>query len=279
MPKSEILSPCGSSEAVFAAARCDADAVYLGVSRFSARRNAANFTFEELETAAEYLHSRGISVHVAINTLISDDEMPDALETLKSVCAAGADAIIIQDLGFAEYVKECAPEIERHASTQISVQTPSGFSLLENLGFRTAVLPRELTKEEIGEIRDKTSIRLEAFVHGALCMCVSGQCLLSAMLGGRSGNRGLCAQPCRLEFSAPGGTGHDLSLKDLSLIERADELTECGVSLLKIEGRMKRPEYVAAATAALRASLDGKSDPVLNRNLSAVFYAFFYPLL
>lgn len=271
MAEFEILSPCGSADCVFAAARCGADAVYLGASRFSARKNAGNFGEEELRAAVRYLHSRGISVHVTINTLISDSEMPDALETLRSVVLAGADAVIIQDLGFAEYVRRCAPDIERHASTQMSVMTPAGFSLLEALGFKTAVLPRELTKKEIKEIRERSNLRLEAFVHGALCMCVSGQCLFSAMLGGRSGNRGLCAQPCRLEFSAPGGTGHDLSLKDLSLIERVGELADCGVSLLKIEGRMKRPEYVAAATSALRASLDGKPNPDIKKHLSAVF--------
>ena len=271
MAKAEILAPCGSMESVYAAARCGADAVYLGIRQFSARANAENFSFGELKEAVRFLHARGITVHVALNTLMRDEELPKAVEALREVCRCGADAVIIQDLGFARLAEEFAPDIERHASTQMSVQTPTGFSLLERMGFETAVLPRELSESEIIEISERTTLRLEAFVHGALCMCVSGQCLFSAMLGGRSGNRGLCAQPCRLEFSAPGGTGHDLSLRDLSLIKRVSEIENCGVSLLKIEGRMKRPEYVAAAVSSLRSELDGERNEEIEKKLGAVF--------
>ncbi|MCM1364788.1 MAG: U32 family peptidase [Faecalibacterium sp.] len=269
--KTEILAPAGSFECVLAAVRCGADAVYLGMPGFNARRNAENFTVEELKKAIEYCHSVDVKVHVTLNTLVSDDEIPAVKETIKHVCQLGADVLILQDIGLAALVKESAPETERHASTQMSVQTPDGIKLLEGWGFTTAVLPRELTKDEIINIRKSTDIRLETFVHGALCMSVSGQCYLSAMLGGRSGNRGLCAQPCRLPFSAPGGTGHDLSLKDLSLVDKIGELREIGVDSFKIEGRMKRPEYVAAAVTSVKASLESKSRPEINDSLKAVF--------
>ncbi|MCM1544255.1 MAG: U32 family peptidase [Ruminococcus sp.] len=269
--KSEILAPAGSPECVLAAVRCGADAVYLGLSAFNARRNAENFDFEKLRKAIEYCHSVGVKVHITLNTLVSDDELPTAKELIKHVCQLGADVLILQDIGLAMFAKQLAPELERHASTQMSVQTPDGINLLKEWGFSTAVLPREMTKEEIINIRKSTDMRLEAFVHGALCMCVSGQCYLSAMLGGRSGNRGLCAQPCRLPFSAPGGTGHDLSLKDLSLVEQVNELSQIGVDSFKIEGRMKRPEYVAAAVTAVKSAMDSNDKPEITDALKAVF--------
>ncbi len=269
--KTEILAPAGSFECVLAAVRCGADAVYLGLPEFNARRNAENFSLEKLKEAIEYCHAVGVKVHITLNTLVSDDELPTAKEMIKHVCQLGADVLILQDIGLAALVAETAPEIERHASTQMSVQTPLGIKLLEKWGFSTAVLPREMTKQEIIDVRQSTSMKLEAFVHGALCMCVSGQCYLSAMLGGRSGNRGLCAQPCRLPFSASGGTGHDLSLKDLSLIESVNELREIGINSFKIEGRMKRPEYVAAAVTSVKSALDKKDTPEISDMLKAVF--------
>ncbi len=267
----KILAPAGSAECVKAAVRCGADAVYLGTKDFNARRNAENFGFFELKEIIEYCHARGVKVHITFNTLIDDEEINKAIETIKHICALSADVLILQDLGFAQLVRKIAPEIERHASTQMSTGTSEGIKLLEKLGYSLAVLPREMTKDEIEKIKKNTNIRLEAFVHGALCMCVSGQCYMSAMLGSRSGNRGLCAQPCRLAFSVNGGTGHDLSLKDLSLVSKARELSQIGVEFLKIEGRMKRPEYVAAAVTALKKAQRGENEKEALDILSAVF--------
>lgn len=269
--QTEILAPAGSFECVKAAVRSGADAVYLGVKTFNARRNADNFTDDELKRAIEYCHARSVKVHITLNTLVGDDELESALQVIKHVCSLGADVLILQDLGLAELAGRVAPGLLRHASTQMSVQTVSGIQLLRSLGYSTVVLPRELRREELVNIRKNTDMRLEMFVHGALCMCVSGQCYLSAMLGGRSGNRGLCAQPCRLAFAVENGTGHDLSLKDLSLAERAAELAGLGMDSLKIEGRMKRPEYVAAAVTAVKNNLDGKDDNELLSSLKAVF--------
>ena len=251
----EILAPCGSSDSLIAAVRTGANAVYLGAGDFNARRHAENFTEDELKKAVDYCHVRGVKVYLTLNTLISDAEISSALELISCVCAIGVDALIIQDLGIARLIREVAPDMPLHASTQMSVMNVEGFKKLEALGFKRAVLPRELTFEEIKEIRENTSMELELFVHGALCMCVSGQCYLSSMLGGRSGNRGLCAQPCRLDFCAPGGTGFDLSLRDLSLIDHLPELIDLGIDSFKIEGRMKRPEYVAAAVSACSAAV------------------------
>ncbi len=267
----EILSPAGSYEALVAGVRSGADAVYLGTDSFNARMKADNFSGEKLKQAIDYCHARGVKVHITLNTLVCDDEIEKARETVKTICSLGADAVIVQDLGLASLIKALAPDLERHASTQMSVGTPAGVALLQDLGYKRAVLPRELSKEEIGEIRENTQIELEIFVHGALCMCVSGQCYMSSMFGGRSGNRGLCAQPCRLPFSVSGGTGHDLSLKDLSLTERADEIKALGVCSLKIEGRMKRPEYVSAAVRSVKSSLEGKLSDDLSEKLRAVF--------
>lgn len=269
--KEIILAPAGSLDCVKAAVRCGADAVYLGAKDFNARRNAENFDFEQLKQIVEYCHARSVKVHITLNTLVRDDEMAKAVNVVQHICRIGADVLILQDLGLAEIVKNCAGEIERHASTQMSVQTVYGFKLLEKLGYKTAVVPREATKEEMEHIHQNTGISLEAFVHGALCMCVSGQCYLSAVLGGRSGNRGMCAQPCRLAFSASEAGRHDLSLKDLSLISSAQKMSSIGITSFKIEGRMKRPEYVAAAVTALKNQLCTKRDEEINAALSAVF--------
>lgn len=257
MKKIELLSPAGSKEALIPAIRMGADAVYLGSKEFSARRNAENFSRDELKEAVEYCHIRGAKVYLTINTLIKDKEMDAAIDLARYAASINIDALIVQDLGFASILRHCAPDLRLHASTQMSVHTPAGVRLLEDMGFSRVVLARELSKAEIIEIRESSKIELEVFVHGALCMSVSGQCYFSSMLGGRSGNRGLCAQPCRLPFKVDGGTGHDLSLKDLSLVDYIDELSNIGVNSVKIEGRMKRPEYVAAAVNAYRKAIDG----------------------
>lgn len=271
----EILAPAGSFESLIAAVRAGADAVYLGASSFSARANAKNFGPDELRQAAEYCHARGVKLYLALNTLLRQEELPAALELLQYACSLPVDAVIIQDPGLICMARICCPQLRLNASTQMSIHTPQGVRTLQKLGFSRVVLARELSLAEIHEISEKTAdapIELESFVHGALCMSVSGQCYFSAMLGSRSGNRGLCAQTCRLPFSVPGGTGHDLSLKDLSLISRLDDLVRAGVCSAKIEGRMKRPEYVAAAVSACRHEADGEEiPPQLLHDLSAVF--------
>ena len=267
----EILAPAGSYESLVAAVRCGADAVYLGAKGLNARRNADNFDDEQLNRAVLYCKQRGGKVYLTANTLVADEEFNEAYHTIDSALRAGADGFIVQDLGLAKVIRECFPSARLHASTQCSASTPDGFRRLEELGFCRAVIPREMSAAEIKEIRQSTSMELEAFVHGALCMSVSGQCYLSAMLGGRSGNRGLCAQPCRLKFSADGKGGCDLSLKDLSLIKHAREMEKLGVCSLKIEGRMKRPEYVAAAVTACRSALDGEYDADKENVLRSVF--------
>ncbi|MBR5011850.1 MAG: U32 family peptidase, partial [Clostridia bacterium] len=271
----EILSPVGSEEMLFAAVRSGADAVYLGAKEFNARRNAANFSDEQLKGAIEYCHIRGVKVYLTLNIILSDDELLDAFSLAQRAYNYGVDAIITADIGLIALLKKHLPELPVHASTQMTVHTASAIPFLKDLGIKRVVLSRELSEKAIKEITDaahKENIEVEIFVHGALCMSVSGQCLLSSMLGGRSGNRGLCAGPCRLPFAATGGNGYDLSLKDLSLIKHINRLTEIGVDSFKIEGRMKRPEYVAAATAAIREAITGeKKDLPLEKMLNGVF--------
>lgn len=271
MNKPEILAPAGSFDSLTAAVRCGADAVYLGGRELNARRNAANFSDEELAQAVEYCHARGVKVYITLNTLVRDDEMETAMNAVRCACDVKADALILQDIGLTSLIRKAAPDMPLHASTQTSVQTLDGIKMLADMGFCRAVLPRELSKKEIEKIAAQSPIELEMFVHGALCMCLSGQCQLSAVLGSRSGNRGLCAQPCRLPFAADGGTGHDLSLKDMSLIEYLPELVQMGVLSFKIEGRMKRPEYVAAAVTACKKSLAGESAAEYEHTLGAIF--------
>ncbi len=271
MNRTEILAPVGSMETLKAAVLSGADAVYFGLGNFNARRNAQNFTDAEVKQAIEYCHSRGVKVHITLNTLIKDTEIKDAIEAVKLICSSGADAIIVQDLGLAKIIKAVCPDIEMHASTQMSVGTLEGLNELKKLGFTRAVLPRELSFDEIKFLCQHSPIDLEIFIHGALCMCVSGQCLMSALLGSRSGNRGLCAQPCRLPFKVQKGTGHDLSLKDLSLIEHISELSEMGICSFKIEGRMKRPEYVSAVVSACKKSINGNYTSLVRKDLSDLF--------
>lgn len=273
--ETEILSPVGNREMLVAAVRSGADAVYLGAKEFSARRNAENFTLTELEDAVSYCHTRGVKVYLTLNILIKDSELKAAVSLARDAYNCGIDGIIIQDLGLAAALKELLPALPLHASTQMSVHTPAALDNLKKLGFCRVVAAREMSKTELREFckeAKRLGLEVEVFVHGALCMSVSGQCLLSAFLGSRSGNRGCCAGPCRLPFKAPDGTGYDLSLKDLSLFEYIGELAEMGVTSFKIEGRMKRPEYVAAATAAGRAAIDTGSVPYrLYSTLANVF--------
>lgn len=270
----EILSPVGSEETLIAAVRAGADAVYLGLRDFNARRNADNFDGEQLAAAVKYCHIRGVKVYLTLNTLLSQSELTPAFYAAREAYRAGVDAEIVQDLGLAKLLHECLPELPLHASTQMTVHSPSALPLLKELGFTRVVVSREMSRDELREFCKKAreySISVEVFVHGALCMCMSGQCLLSAMLGGRSGNRGLCAGPCRLPFAVKNGNGYDLSLKDLSLVDFIDELREMGVESLKIEGRMKRPEYVAAATAVCRKTADNEPCDELKDTLYKVF--------
>lgn len=275
----ELLAPAGSRDALIAAVRAGADAVYLGAGGFNARRHAQNFSLNpaeetSLQQAVKFCHARGVKVYVTLNTLVLDRELPDALSVAKAACECGADALILQDRGLARQLRAYAPNMPLHASTQLTCHTPAGVRQLRDLGFCRVVLAREMTKAEIAACTG-LGCEVEVFVHGALCMSVSGQCEFSAMLGGRSGNRGLCAQPCRLPFAVghrPAPDEAALSLKDQSLYDHVDELCALGIDSLKIEGRMKRPEYVAAATAVLRDLLDGKKpDPQVTEDLRAVF--------
>lgn len=265
----EILAPAGGREQLAAAAACGADAVYLGAGAFNARRGADNFDADSLREAVRFCHIRGMQVHLTLNTLILERELPQAAELAKDACAAGVDALIVQDLGLARLLRRAAPAMPLHASTQMSVHNLEGAKALEQLGFSRVVLAREMSREEIARVVQGTSLETEVFVHGALCMCVSGQCYMSSVIGERSGNRGLCAQPCRLPFYAEDPARCGLSLKDLSLVSYLRELEALGVTSAKIEGRMKRPEYVAAAVTACKNARDGL--PVDFDTLRAVF--------
>ena len=245
----ELLSPAGSPEAVIAAVQNGADAVYLGMGNFNARRGAKNFNDEEFARAVRYCRIRGCKVYVTLNTLVNDREVESALESARLASEAGADGIIIQDLGLASAIRQYLPDIPLHASTQMSIHNLQGVEAAAEMGMTRAVLARELSFEQIRYIAKRAPIETEVFVHGALCFCHSGQCYMSALIGQRSGNRGMCAQPCRLQYSLGGRMDdHPLSLKDNCLVDKLQELEEAGVACLKIEGRMKRPEYTAIVT-------------------------------
>lgn len=269
--KTEILAPAGTYESLVAAVRCGADAVYLGGKDLNARAKADNFDKNELEQAVGYCHARDVKLYLTLNTIVSDDELKTAVSIIEHACAIGVDALIVQDLGLAHLALSIAPALPLHASTQMSVQTLEGVNELYELGFKRVVLPREISADEIQEISNGSDIELEMFVHGAQCMSLSGQCYMSAMLGSRSGNRGFCAQPCRLPFSVENGTGYDLSLKDLSLITNLNDKAFDCVTSLKIEGRMKRPEYVAAAVTACRKALENELNDEDLFDLKSVF--------
>ena len=252
----ELLAPAGSPEALQAAVQAGADAVYLGCGPLNARQNAKNFPPEALPEAVAYCHLRGVKVYLTMNTLLTDRELAQAAQLGAQASAAGVDAILVQDLGVAKLLREHCPDLPLHGSTQMTVCTLDGVQACADLGLERVVLARELPGEAIRFLCQHSPIELEVFAHGALCMCYSGQCALSAMVGGRSGNRGLCAQPCRLPYqSAGGGKGHPLSLKDLSLVDALGELEDMGVACVKIEGRMKRPEYVFLVTEVYAAAL------------------------
>lgn len=259
MKRPEILAPAGSMEALTAALRTGADAVYIGGKEFSARNNAANFSNEELAEAIRLCHIHNAKLYLAVNTLISDSETEKFCRYIKFTAESGIDGYIVQDLGAAYIIRSAVPNAVLHGSTQLSLHTVSGVKLLKSMGFERAVPARELSADALEKIC-REDIEIEVFVHGALCMSVSGQCYMSAIIGSRSANRGCCGQACRLPFTASGNNGFSaLSLKDLSLLENMDKLCNIGVDSLKIEGRMKRPEYVAAAVTELQKTLLGDS--------------------
>ena len=255
----ELLAPAGSMEALRAAVCNGADAVYLGADTFNARMNARNFSAADLQEAVVYCHVRGVKVHLTLNTLVLDREMPRAAELIRMAASCGVDAFIVQDLGMVSLCRQLAPDVPIHASTQMSIHSLEGVMEAAALGCSRVVLARELPAEEIAHICKKSPVEIEVFVHGALCMCYSGQCYLSSVIGRRSGNRGQCAQPCRLPYGYGRfeSTRYPLSLKDNCLAGELDELRRMGVASIKIEGRMKRPEYVAIVTRAYRTVLNG----------------------
>ncbi|MBP3520660.1 MAG: U32 family peptidase [Oscillospiraceae bacterium] len=245
----ELLAPAGSMEALTAAVQNGADAVYLGFGDFNARRNAKNFTEADFAAAVSYCHLRDTKVYLTLNTLLTDRELPAAADLARRASDLGADAVLVQDLGVLRAVKQAAPDLPVHASTQMTVHNLDGVKLCADLGMTRAVLSRELSAEAIGYICDRSPIEIEVFGHGALCMCYSGQCFFSAVVGERSGNRGLCAQPCRMKYGWGGKPdGYPLSLKDSCMASRLRQIRKLGVTCLKLEGRMKRPEYVAVVT-------------------------------
>ena len=258
----ELLSPAGSPEGVIAAVQNGADAVYMGMGAFNARRGAKNFTDEEFVKAVRYCHVRGCKVYVTLNTLVNDREMRDAVAAAKLASDAGADALIVQDLGMSYAIRCALPDIPLHASTQMSLHNLAGVEAAAEMGITRAGLARELSIEQIKFITKNASIETEVFVHGALCFCHSGQCYMSALIGRRSGNRGLCAQPCRLQYSLGGRMDdHPLSLKDNCLVDQIRRLEEAGVASLKIEGRMKRPEYTGIVTGVYAKAIREQRNP------------------
>lgn len=269
MKRPEILAPAGSMETLTAALRTGADAVYIGGKEFSARNNAANFSNDELAEAVRLCHIHNAKLYLAVNTVISDTEAEKFCRYIKFTAQTGIDDYIVQDLGAAYIIRSAVPDAVLHGSTQLSLHTVSGVRLLKSMGFERAVPARELSADELEKIC-REDIEIEVFVHGALCMSVSGQCYMSAMIGSRSANRGCCGQACRLPFTASGNNGFSaLSLKDLSLLESTDKLCRIGVDSLKIEGRMKRPEYVAAAVTELQKTLSG--NPPDMQSLRGIF--------
>ncbi|NLV87397.1 MAG: U32 family peptidase [Clostridiales bacterium] len=258
----ELLSPAGSPETVVAAVSSGADAIYMGFGGFNARRNAKNFTDEEFETAVRYCRARGCKVYLTLNTLVSDREIEEAVRLACFASAVGIDAIIVQDLGLARILRCVLPDLPLHASTQMSIHNIAGAEAAYELGISRVVLARELSIEQISDIAHRSPVQVEVFVHGALCFCHSGQCYMSALIGRRSGNRGYCAQPCRLQYSLGGRMDdYPLSLKDNCLVKYLDELERLGVASVKIEGRMKRPEYSAIVTGIYARAIREKKEP------------------
>ena len=259
----ELLSPAGSRAALEAAVQSGADAVYMGFGAFNARRNAKNFTDEEFADAVAYCHLRGVRVFLTLNTLLTDRELPQAAEVLRKASQMGVDAVLVQDWGVLTLAQAVTPDLPIHASTQMSLFTSGGARWAERLGMERVVLARELSRDDIANVCRSCGAEIEVFVHGALCMCYSGQCTMSALIGQRSGNRGACAQPCRLPYGVNGSCKNQfpLSLKDANLSAYLQELGDMGVACLKLEGRMKRPEYVAVITSIYRRLIDEKRGP------------------
>ncbi len=253
----ELLAPAGSMEALRAAVQNGADAVYLGCGSYNARQGAKNFTPQTLAEAVKYCHIRGVAVHLTLNTLVSDRETGEVCDLIRHAAVCGVDAFIVQDLGVVSLCRQIAPGVAIHGSTQLTIHSLPGVLMCAAMGMTRVVLSRELNRDEIAYICKNSPIEIEVFGHGALCMCYSGQCYLSAAIGGRSGNRGRCAQPCRQSY----GYGrwenrYPLSLKDNCLVDYLRELESMGVASLKLEGRMKRPEYVATVTGVYRKAMD-----------------------
>ena len=271
----ELLSPAGGFDSLIAAVQSGADAVYMGFGAFNARRSAKNFTDEEFASAVAYCHLRGVRVFLTLNTLLTDRELVQAAEALRKASAMGVDAILVQDWGLLTLAREIVPDVPLHASTQMSLFTLGGANEAAALGMERVVLARELNRDEVREICASCPAEIEIFIHGALCMCYSGQCEMSAVVGERSGNRGACAQPCRLPYGVDGPCrgGHPLSLKDANLSAYLAEMEEMGVDCLKLEGRMKRPEYVAVITGTYRRLIDEKRRPTAeeSRQLEQAF--------
>ena len=253
----EVLAPCGSLEAFFAAMESGADAVYAGLREFSARARAKNFTLGQMARMLAYAHQRGRKIYITLNTLVKEQELPPLVETLAELAKLRVDGVIVQDMAVARLVRNHFPSIPLHASTQMTIHNLPGVKLLEEYGFERVVLARELQLADIASIASQTSAELEIFVHGALCFCVSGQCHFSSLLGGHSGNRGRCAQPCRRLYSHRGKEGYFFSPNDLSALELIPELIAAGMTSLKIEGRMKSADYVAKVVKAYRLMVDG----------------------
>lgn len=268
--KIELLAPAGNREAFYGAVHAGADAIYLGGEKFGARAYADNFTREELLECIRYGHIHGCRSYLTVNTLMKEQELSELLEELSPLYEEGLDGVIVQDLGALQVIRQHFPELELHASTQMTITGPAGASLLKELGVNRVVPARELSLEEIRQLKQESGLEVEAFIHGAMCYCYSGACLFSSILGGRSGNRGRCAQPCRLayETDSPGASVHKkeyypLSLKDMCTIENLPQLMESGIDSLKIEGRMKKSEYAAGVTAIYRKYIDRYlSDPL-----------------
>ena len=261
--KIELLSPAGSIESFKAACQNGADAVYMGVDKYNARAMAVNFGINEYIECIEYAHIRGIKVYLTLNTLMYDDEIKEALDIVLKLYSKGLDAVIIQDIGLGMLIHKLIPKLPLHASTQMSVYSLDQVKYLEGIGFKRVVLARELSVDEIEYICKNTNLEIEVFIHGALCVSVSGQCLLSSTIGNRSANRGRCAQPCRMKYSLYNSKGKELisnsyilSKKDIFGLEYVNKLKEIGVTSLKIEGRNKNPEYVAGVTKNYRNAIN-----------------------
>lgn len=270
----ELLSPAGSPDTLIAAVESGADSVYLGGSAFNARKSAVNFDNKQLEEAVDYCHKNSVKVLVTVNTLVNDRELLELEKYLRFLNKIGVDGIIVQDLGVAKIAKQIVPDLPLHASTQMTIFDVDGAKLMESLGFKRVVLARELSLKQIEEIKKAVSIEIETFIHGAICVCYSGQCLMSSFIGGRSGNRGACAQPCRLGYSIDNKNGFLLSPKDMGLINHIKDLKRIGVNSLKIEGRMKGEDYVRTVVSLYRKYLD--NDELISKDDYEVLDGIFY---